>query len=91
MPRSATDTCESRLKNIFATAGARRRRRKRRMKDWGVEGAEELPSQIWNRKETYLLELDLNVGRRGEKRGLVGNSGLIENICSGPNSLRRAA
>lgn len=33
MPHSATDTCESRLKNIFATAGARQRR----TAGWGIK------------------------------------------------------
>lgn len=41
MPHSATDTCESRLKNIFATAGARRRATGWGNRDKGMEDGRE--------------------------------------------------
>lgn len=58
------------------------------MKDWGVEGAAESDME---QKRNLFTGAGLECRQERIGRGLVGNSGLIENICSGPNSLRRAA
>lgn len=87
--------------------GKRWRRGRAGIKDCGMEGRtepeeggeEEPPPQIWNRKETYLLEQDFHAGRGrggggGWSEGLCrekGNSGLIENICGGQSGLSRRA
>lgn len=91
MPHSATDTCESRLKNTFSTASVRLWMTC--LKGWKIKGRggqrrTERESSSFRYRIHLFSVTGLSRGIRemgGGADGEKGNSGLIENICAVQN------
>lgn len=83
MPHSATDTCESRLKNTFSTASVWLWMTC--LKGWKIEGRGGQQLQIQNTLIFCNWAQQGDQGDGGGADGEKGNSGLIENICAVQN------